>query len=273
MAAILFFWDYDTQWGADRSRLPTPREWGPLEFPNTDELLDIHAEFGVPACFAVVDAAALPGSRPYHDPGQIRRIHAAGHEIASHSFSHEWLPGLDRRALLDTLRNSKDALEQCIGAPIVSFVPPFNQPFDYAAGWSFSLSERRQAGVRRTTLRKLCEALGETGYRFCRVTYASLGERLSNLVGRPGFRPRPPLEIAGITCVRAGDGGFALEDVAGLVRRSQGRSLIALYGHPHSLHFSESTQSATTLRRTLMAITDPDTADATPCLLPRQLIE
>jgi peptidoglycan/xylan/chitin deacetylase (PgdA/CDA1 family) len=272
MAAFLFFWDYDTQWGADRSRLPGPRDWGGLEFPNTDELLDIHAEFGISACFAVVGAAALPGKRPYHDPAQIRRIHAAGHEIASHSFSHEWLPGLDRRALLATLRESKDRLEQCIGSPVVAFVPPFNQPFDYAGGWSFSLSERREAGRGRTTLRILCESLGETGYRFCRVTYAPLRERVVNWLGRPGFRPGPPLEIAGITCARAGNGGFALEEVTALLGRCEAQSLIALYGHPHSLHSQDSTQSAATLRRTLKAISQSDAAETTPCLLPHQLV-
>ena len=150
---------------------------GHLEFPGTDELLELHERFGVPACFAVVGAAALPGERPYHDPKQIRRIHAAGHEIASHAFKHEWLPGLDRRALLRTLRDSKDALEQCIGAPVVSFVPPFNQPFHYARGWSFSVSELREAGVHHTTLDRLCDALRETGYAFCRVAYAPLTER------------------------------------------------------------------------------------------------
>src|SRR4051812_42902564 len=146
-ATLLFFWDYDTQWGADRSRGPGgPKNWGHLEFPNTDRLLELHAQYEIPACFAVVGAAALPGERPYHDPGQIRRVHEAGHEVGSHSFHHDWLPGLNRRALLQTLSASKDALEQCVGARVVSFVPPYNQPFDYPGGWSFSISERRGAG-------------------------------------------------------------------------------------------------------------------------------
>lgn len=182
MDTLLFFWDYDTQWGADRTRRSTtPARWGHLEFPCTDELLDLHAAFDIPACFAIVGAAALPGERPYHDPAQIRRIHAAGHEVASHALRHEWLPALDAAALRRTLRESKDALEQCIGAPVVTFVPPFNQPFDYAGGWSFSLAERREAGRRRTTVRRLCEALRETGYRFCRLAYSPIGERIAAL--------------------------------------------------------------------------------------------
>jgi hypothetical protein len=273
VTALMFFWDYDTQWGADRSRRPGPHDWGHLEFPNTDELLGIHAEFSVPACFAVVGAAALPGSRPYHDPVQIRRIHAAGHEVASHSFAHEWLPALNRRALMQSLRDSKDALEQCIGAPVVSFVPPFNQPFDYAAGWSFSISERREGGARRTTLRKLCEALDETGYRFCRVAYAPLTERLAAWFADSSFQPTPPTKIAGITCVRTGTGGFDADSVAGLRRRAADRGVVALYGHPHSLHSSDPSQSAGTLRNTLRTVDGWVKAGDTHCLLPRQLLD
>ena len=56
---LIIFWDYDTQWGADRSRSPGgAKTWGNLEFENTERLLELHAQYGVPACFAVVGAAA-----------------------------------------------------------------------------------------------------------------------------------------------------------------------------------------------------------------------
>jgi GT2 family glycosyltransferase len=268
---LMFFWDYDTQWGADRSRLPGPRDWGHLEFPNTDELLDLHAQFAIPACFAVVGAAALPGERPYHDPAQIRRIHAAGHEIASHGFAHEWLPALDRPALLRTLRDSKDALEQCIGAPVTAFVPPFNQPFDFAPAGSFSLSERREAGARRTTLRRLCDALGETGYRFCRVAYAPIHERVGRWLGRrQPFPPAPPVTIGGITCVRIGACGFDLEPLQAICRAPTGAPIV-LYGHPHSLHAADANQSVTALRRLLGMTAAFVQGGAMRCLLPAQL--
>jgi len=239
VTTLMFFWDYDTQWGADRSRQAGRRDWGHLDFRYTDDLLDWHAQFAIPACFAVVGAAALPGARPYHDPAQIRRIHAAGHEVASHAFEHEWLPALDRQALLRTLRDSKDALEQCIGAPVVSFVPPFNQPFDYAAAGSFSLSERREAGARRTTLRGLCDALAETGYRFCRVAYVPLGERVGRWLGHAPLRPAPPITISGITCVRIGPCGFDGAQLLARCRRATAGTPVVLYGHPHSLQIQD----------------------------------
>ena len=236
---MVFFWDYDTQWGADRSRNPCgSRSWGTLDFENTDRLLALHAEYDVPACFAVVGAAALPGERPYHDPAQIRQIHNAGHEIASHSHRHEWLPGIGSAALRETLRDSKDALEQCIGAPVVTFVPPYNQPFDYAAIGSFSLSERRTAGADRTDVARLCGSLREAGYRACRVSYRPGYQRLlEGLVGRRLDRPVRTAEVAGVTCIRLNTpGGFGVETVRLVERCVRSGGIGVVYGHPHSLH-------------------------------------
>src|SRR6266849_3675404 len=202
---VMLFWDYDTQWGMDAlgSRAGAGEALGHLEFAHTERLLELHARYDIPACFAVVGAVALSGTHPYHDPGQIRRIHAGGHEVACHSFRHEWLPALSWPTLVETLSRSKESLEQCIGAPVMSFVPPFNQPFDYLAGWSFSLSERRSVKNDRTDLRRLCEALYATGYRFCRVAYRPMHVRLIERVSRRQWQQASRLEsIAGITCVR-----------------------------------------------------------------------
>ena len=237
---VMIFWDYDTQWGmdADVARgLPVPTRPGQLEFVYTDRLLELHAEFEVPACFAVVGAAALPGSRPYHDPDQIRRIHHAGHEVASHGFRHEWVPQLDRHRLHEMLRHSKDALEQCVGAQVTSFVPPYNQPFDYAWKGSISLSERRQAGRQRTTLSRLCGALFETGYSFCRVAYRPAHLRLADvLLRRPLDPPSRPERIAGVTCIRLNTPcGFEAGTIAMLRRCAASGGVAVVYGHPHSL--------------------------------------
>jgi hypothetical protein len=232
------FWDYDTQWGADRSRSGDgPKTWGHLEFSNTNQLLDVLAAYDIRACFAVVGAAALPGSRPYHDPQQVRRIFQAGHEIASHSFRHEWLPGLNRAALIQTLTLSKDAIEQCIGAPVISFVPPYNQPFEYARRASFSLSERRQSGPERTSLPILCQALAETGYRFCRVAYRPWPLRIADaLVGRRLDWARPLEQIEGIWCARLNAPcGFAEDTRSMLGVCTVPSKILTVYGHPHSI--------------------------------------
>lgn len=260
-ATLICFWDYDTQWGADRSRSRGgAKDWGRNEFENTERLLETHAQYDVRACFAVVGAAALPGERPYHDPAQIRRIHAAGNEVGSHSYHHDWLPGLDSRALLKTLQRSKDALEQCIGAPVISFVPPYNQPYDYPQGWAFSLSERRLAGGERTDLRRLCVALKTSGYQFCRVAYRPLPLQLVERVFHRRFdRPTRIKEIAGIACVRMNTHfGFGEHSLRMLRRSVEQGGLTVVYGHPHSIlgkdvqnleHYVNFLRIATGLRR------------------------
>jgi peptidoglycan/xylan/chitin deacetylase (PgdA/CDA1 family) len=235
---LLFFWDYDAQWGAERSRLGQAADWGSREMEETDRLLELHAAHDVAACFAVVGSVAGRGSRPYHDPAQVRRIHEAGHEVASHSHRHEWLPGLSGHALRDTLVRSRDALEQCIGAEVTAFVPPYNQPYDYPAKLSISLSERREAPGARVNLPRLCEALRDSGYRFCRVAYWPLQQRIAEaLLRRRIERPARLEQIAGVACVRLNTICGFTPFTARLIDRSASEGGIAVvYGHPHSIH-------------------------------------
>ena len=273
-ATLLWFWDYDTQWGADRSRNPhRVPAWGPLEFENTERVLALHAEFAVPACFAVVGAAALPGARPYHDPGQVRRIHQAGHEVASHSHRHEWLPGLTGVRLRETLVSSRDALEQCIGAPVTTFVPPYNQPFDHPGKLSVSLSERREAWGNRTDLPTLCAALADAGYALCRVTYQSIGERIAErLAQRPLERAGRVERIGGLPCVRLNTrGGFGADTRALLARGVADGGIWVVYGHPHSTSDVASSQSLDEMRRLLEQVARWRAAGRLRCALPRDL--
>jgi hypothetical protein len=238
-ARLVLFWDYDGPWGAERSRLPGgPKAWGALEASCTDRLLELHDQYRIQACFAVVGAVALSGDPPYHEPAQIRRIHGEDHEVASHSHRHEWLPALRREQLIETLRSSKAALEDCIGSPVQSFVPPFNQPFDYLAGQSISVAERREAGGSRTTLARLCEGLAETGYRFCRVAYRPMAQRFTEWwAGRRLDRPSRVERIKGVACVRLNaPAGFDQPVMDMLDRCVDRQGLMVAYGHPHSLH-------------------------------------
>ena len=272
-AALVIFWDYDTQWGADRSRSSGgAKDWGLREFTATERLLELHARHAVAACFAIVGAAALPGERPYHDPGQIRAMHAAGHEVASHSFRHEWLPGIGWQGLLATLRDSKCALEQCIGAPVTTFVPPYNQPFDYAARLAPSLSERRTVPSDRISLRRMCEALGETGFRTARVSYRTLVQRVLDRAARRRIDGPVAIErIAGIACVRLNTaGGFAADAIAMVERTVSQGGIAVVYGHPHSLDAGNS-QDARWLVPFLERVAEHSRAGRLRVVLPREL--
>jgi hypothetical protein len=271
---LFLFWDYDTQWGANRSRIGgTQPPWGPQEFENTERLLDLLAEYRTPSCFAVVGAAALPGARPYHDPDQIRRIHAGGHEVASHSHRHEWLPALGPERLRETLRTSKDALEQCIGVPVHCFVPPYNQPYDFVQGGAVSLSERREAGRTRTDLRRLCEELSSVGYRTARVFYSPLHRWvLGRLLGRRLDTPGRVEQIAGITCVRLNTAcGFSTVTLSMLERCARGGGDVVAYAHPHSIA-NGGPQDQSLLVPFLRRVRQLCDAGSLEVALPRQLV-
>lgn len=235
---VLLFWDYDTQWGAERSR-SGPKTWGPAEFTNTDRILTLLDRYAVSSTFACVGAAALPGARPYHDPVQIRAMSAAGHEVGSHSWAHDWLPGLDPVALRESLQRSRDALEACIQAPVTTFVPPWNQPYDHWPVGSLSLSERRETWLRpRTDVRRLCQALTDAGYRFVRLAYRSAWRRLHEAVTR---REHPvPARVSVLRgqhyVLLNTPAGFGPETMAMTARVADEGGLAIVWAHPHSLH-------------------------------------
>ena len=239
---VVLFWDYDTQWGADRSRAPGgPKNWGALEFENTERLLDLHAQYDARACFAVVGAAALPGERPYHDPEQIRRIHAMGHEIASHSLHHDWLPGLKRQELLDTLHLSKTALEQCIGAPVITFVPPYNQPFRYPEKHAPAFSERHIAGKNAVTISNSMYGIARNRLSLCPhliLSVVTLCDASADEAALP--KQLSHLEtISGLTCMRLNTPGGSGPATMEMLERSVSCSdtgMVVVYARPDSLH-------------------------------------
>src|SRR5439155_14328897 len=118
-------------------------------------------------------------------------------------------------------------------------------PFDYPRQWSFSLSERREAGHDRVDLPRLCNALEETGYRVCRVGYRPLYQRfLEGLTRRSFDRPVSPEIIAGVTCIRLNTpNGFSAGSAA-VVTRCVGWGGIAVRsGYPPCLR-TGTTQAA-----------------------------
>lgn len=270
---LIIFWDYDTQWGAEQSRsLGGAKTWGYLDFLNTERLLQLHDAYQIPACFAIVGEAALPGTRPYHDPDQIRQIYSDGHEVASHSMRHEWLPGLGYQKLVQTLRDSKDALEQCISAPVVTFVPPFNQPSDFQDRLSISLSERRSVPSDRIDLRRLCDALSETGYLFCRVSYSTILERLTTLLGRERPRTVKLEKIGRVSCLRLScRGGFKDDALKVIEPDLLNDGIAAIYGHPHSLYSgnAQDEQYLTPFLERVRGLVDKGTLQV---VLPRDLV-
>jgi len=86
--------------------------------PSTRWILDQLDEAGAKATFFIV------GEIAEHNPGLIRNIHRAGHEVASHGWDHRRVLTMTPEEFRFDLRQSKDALEQVIGAEVAGYRAP-----------------------------------------------------------------------------------------------------------------------------------------------------
>ena len=96
----------------------TRREYGRRMDLCTRRLLDDLAAADVKATFFVV------GDITRTRPQLVRAIHAAGHEVGSHSWDHRRIHRLTPDEFREDLRKSKDALEQVTGGPVYGFRAP-----------------------------------------------------------------------------------------------------------------------------------------------------
>jgi polysaccharide deacetylase family protein (PEP-CTERM system associated) len=147
---------------------------------NTERLLEIFAAAGVRATFFTLGWVAE------RHPGLVRRIAAAGHEVASHGYGHCRIDRQSRAEFLSDVARAKAVLEDAGGAKVKGFRAP---TFSIGPGnwWAF-------------------EVLAETGHAYS----SSIFPITHDLYGMPdcsraAFRERGSgvLEIP-ITTVRCG---------------------------------------------------------------------
>lgn len=99
-----------------------PRDRWPSFEPRLDQsmdwLLETLARAGVTGTFFTLGWVAR------NRPGIVKRIAAAGHEVASHGFWHRRITTLSPAEFRQDLRDAKDALEQESGQPVRGFRAP-----------------------------------------------------------------------------------------------------------------------------------------------------
>lgn len=104
---------------------------------NTGILLDLLARHGAIGTFFVVGWVAQ------RNPSLVRRIAAAGHEIASHSWWHRRVPTLSRDEFLEDVTRTRVVLEDLIGRPVVGFRAP---SFSILPGMDWAFDVLLEAG-------------------------------------------------------------------------------------------------------------------------------
>lgn len=242
---LLLIWDYDTPTGfavSTHSRQADPMS----EYRCTDKILNLLSQHQIPATFACVGKAAESGNLPIHNPAQIRTIHQAGHEIASHSHCHELLPSLPHRQLLETLQRSKATLEACIGTEVVGFVPPWNRPFHYPQKLAFSLKDWQVGkGWWRQSINTLCHALAQTGYQWVRIHYQTPLERLLANYLSPNPTAIRPIKLEkrhAVWTMRLSYCGYDQRLIQWLttqIQTGQNQTYL-IYAHPHAIEHPNS---------------------------------
>lgn len=85
---------------------------------GTERVLDLLARYDARATFFTLGWVAE------RHPALVRRIAAAGHEIASHGDLHRRIPTLSPDEMRADVRRAKRALEDCTGAPVRGFRSP-----------------------------------------------------------------------------------------------------------------------------------------------------
>ncbi len=86
--------------------------------PTVRWLLDRLAAEHIRATFFIVGAIAR------EQPGLVRAVHRAGHEVASHSWDHRRVHHFSAATFREDVRLSQDALQQVTGEAVVGFRAP-----------------------------------------------------------------------------------------------------------------------------------------------------
>lgn len=128
------------------SRIIRKDEWERLPSrveKSTDRLLEILGEYNVTGTFFVLGYIAQ------RFPRLVKKIFAAGHEIASHGYGHAMVTTLTPQTFQEDIRKSKQVIEDVIGIPVRGYrAPTFsimeNTSWTYAIllqeGFSYSSS-------------------------------------------------------------------------------------------------------------------------------------
>ena len=180
---IIVIWDFDGPIGQINST--NPYNFQSIRFEeelsNVEYLLDYLRNVGILNTFAVTGLSAEKGPWPFMFPELIQKLSDAGHEIASHTWRHEWIPLFTSDQIDKSLKRSRSALQSAINnsQPVWGFVPPFNRPMTWLADGNYSVGDRGWFPFFKTADNgHLFKLLKKNGYKWVRISNKSLANRL-----------------------------------------------------------------------------------------------
>ena len=87
--------------------------------PHTAHLLDVLDQYGAKATFFLI------GSKVSSQANVVRSIHARGHQLGNHSWSHPELPKLPVNQIAGEIDRTNDAIKQATGVTPAILRPPY----------------------------------------------------------------------------------------------------------------------------------------------------
>jgi peptidoglycan/xylan/chitin deacetylase (PgdA/CDA1 family) len=183
---IILIWDFDGPIGQINSSYPYNFSFENFEteINNVYYILKKLEEYNIKSCFAITGFSAEEGKYPYVFPELINKISLAGHEIASHSWRHEWTPIFLKKQIEKSLIRSKKSLEKAIHNKqnVIGFVPPHNRPMTWLRKGAFSIGDR---GIfpffKMGDNNNLINVLTETNYKWVRISYQNIFQKFNLL--------------------------------------------------------------------------------------------
>jgi polysaccharide deacetylase family protein (PEP-CTERM system associated) len=138
-------------WGSRESRVER----------NVDVILDLLQQHGSRGTFFVLGWIAE------RVPGLVRRIHALGHEVASHGYGHELVYRMRRQDFEEDVRRSRSILEDLVGERVVGYRAPNFSITDWAidvlAAMGFRYDSSLFPSMAHDRYGKLKGVTGQTG--------------------------------------------------------------------------------------------------------------
>lgn len=186
MKKIILIWDFDGPIGQINSSYPYNFNFEnfEVEISNVHYILKKLEEYNIKTCFAITGFSAEEGKYPYVFPELIAEIAKKGHEIASHSWRHEWTPIFLKNQIEKSLVRSKKSLEKAIDnkQDVVGFVPPHNRPMTWLRKGALSLGDR---GIfpffTMGDNQSLIKLLKNNNYKWIRVSYKNIFQKFKFL--------------------------------------------------------------------------------------------
>jgi polysaccharide deacetylase family protein (PEP-CTERM system associated) len=183
---------YHVEAFADRIRPETWPQYPRRVADNTRRVLELLADHGVRATFFVLGVVAE------QEPGLVREILAAGHELGCHSHMHRRICTMTPKEFQEDVRRARGAIEDAAGEKVVGYRAP-----------TFSLTRKSLWAI---------EILAQEGFLYD----SSVFPVKHDLYGMPGA-PRFPFRWV---C----EDGKSLFEIPALTVRILGRNLPAVGG-------------------------------------------